>query len=32
MSFGNYHNAAGAGWSVYWRIPKFNGSGLEMVG
>ena len=30
MPFGNYHNVTGAGWSVYWRIPKFNGSGLEV--
>src|SRR5258708_10920176 len=30
MSFGNYHNVTGAGWSVYWRIPKFDGSGLEV--
>jgi Cu2+-containing amine oxidase len=30
MPFGNYHNVTGAGWSVYWRIPTFNGSGLEV--
>src|SRR6266851_2788240 len=30
MPFGNFHNESGAGWSVYWRIPKFNGSGLEI--
>jgi hypothetical protein len=30
MPFGNFHNVTGAGWSVYWRIPKFNGSGLEV--
>jgi Cu2+-containing amine oxidase len=30
MPFGNYHNVTGAGWSVYWRIPKFDGSGLEV--
>jgi Cu2+-containing amine oxidase len=30
MAFGNFHNVTGAGWSVYWRIPKFNGSGLEI--
>ncbi len=30
MAFGNYHNVTGAGWSVYWRIPTFNGSGLEV--
>jgi len=30
MPFGNYHNVTGTGWSVYWRIPTFNGSGLEI--
>ncbi|MEP6691774.1 MAG: hypothetical protein ABJD07_11505 [Gemmatimonadaceae bacterium] len=30
MPFGDYHNVVGAGWSVFWRIPKFNASGLEI--
>ena len=30
MSFGDFHNVTGAGWSVYWRIPKFKGGGLEI--
>jgi hypothetical protein len=29
-SFGDYHNATGAGWSVYWRLPQFSGGGLEV--
>ena len=28
--FGDYHNVTGAGWSLYWRVPKFDGSGLEI--
>jgi Cu2+-containing amine oxidase len=28
--FGDYHHAAGAGWSVYWRISQLHGSGLEI--
>jgi Cu2+-containing amine oxidase len=30
MTWGNYHNVTGAGWSVYWRIPQFSGGGLEV--
>jgi hypothetical protein len=30
MAFGDFHNVSGAGWSVYWRIPKFKGGGLEV--
>jgi hypothetical protein len=29
-AFGDYHPVSGAGWSVYWRIPKANGGGLEV--
>lgn len=28
--FGDYHLVNGAGWSVYWRISKLKGSGLEV--
>ncbi|GAC1561645.1 MAG: hypothetical protein NVS3B17_14440 [Vulcanimicrobiaceae bacterium] len=28
--FGNYHHVSGAGWSLFWRVPTFNGSGLEI--
>jgi hypothetical protein len=28
--FGNYHHVSGAGWWLFWRIPMFNGSGLEI--
>jgi len=28
--FGDYHVATGANWSVYWRISKVKGSGLEI--
>jgi Cu2+-containing amine oxidase len=30
MAFGDFHNVTGAGWSVYWRLPKFKGGGLEI--
>lgn len=29
-AFGDYHAAAGAGWSVYWRISQLRGGGLEV--
>jgi hypothetical protein len=29
-AFGDYHHATGAGWSVYWRVPKIDGGGLEL--
>ncbi len=29
-AFGDYHLVSGAGWSVYWRLPKQNGGGLEV--
>jgi Cu2+-containing amine oxidase len=28
--FGDFHHETGAGWSVYWRISKQRGSGLEI--
>jgi Copper amine oxidase, enzyme domain len=28
--FGDYHLATGANWSVYWRISKVSGGGLEV--
>ena len=28
--FGDYHQVTGAGWSVYWRISKAKGGGLEV--
>jgi len=28
--FGDFHHEFGAGWSVYWRISKQKGSGLEI--
>jgi hypothetical protein len=28
--FGDFHHESGAGWSVYWRISKQKGSGLEI--
>ena len=29
-AFGDYHQVSGAGWSVFWRISKLHGSGLEV--
>src|SRR3954468_21530841 len=29
-AFGDFHHESGAGWSVYWRISKQRGSGLEI--
>jgi len=29
-AFGNYHQVAFAGWSVYWRLPVASGGGLEV--
>ena len=29
-TFGDFHHVAGAGWSVYWRIPEQVGGGMEV--
>jgi hypothetical protein len=29
-AWGDFHNSAGAGWSVFWRISQQDGSGLEI--
>ena len=28
--FGDFHFVSGAGWTLYWRISKLHGSGLEI--
>src|SRR5438034_10827043 len=29
-AWGDFHQVSGAGWSVFWRIPMMDGSGLEV--
>ena len=29
-AWGDFHHVTGAGWSVFWRIPQADGSGLEV--
>ena len=29
-AWGDFHQVNGAGWSVFWRIPKMDGGGLEV--